>query len=360
MSDDERALRHVTALNDLVANYPDISLQIVHDVLQACQYDHKRAYDTICEMIIPPEATQQHSSNKSTPQHSQVTYAPSPQSTPSVLSQQRSVLSSSAPSRRFSPPNAPRNVRPPHPQGVWANNNMGRRYQVDSLCEKYQWMSRAHIQRLLNTYQGCIEVVEEEILHMFPVDEPQAFGGGQGIPPAQQSPLPLLPTHQQAIAKSLRDKDAAEIRNNTSSAASASCAAALVHLRHQLWEERTLLVKANVLACQTRKPVHHKRAKDIENNVKTLSAHFLDRLRQSEDYKNGLIDLHGLTKEEAIQLVEWKLLDSGRRRFRVITGKGIHSHNEQAVLRPALEKHFRTKGISFTRYEDGILSVIPR
>ncbi|PXF46489.1 hypothetical protein BWQ96_03724 [Gracilariopsis chorda] len=351
---------HVTALNDLVANYPDITLQVVHDVLQACDNDHKRAYETICEMLIPPDSPpnpphQARHQPKQTPH-------PPPSNAITFATPPKPTHTTSAPSNPTALP------QPRAPQGVWATNNtIARRYQTDHLHGKYQWMPRAQIQRLLNTYHGCLELVEEHILAMFPIDQPQAFGAGQQPNPTSttntnpsSAPAAAPPTRRQAVAESLRQKDAAELNSNSLTGATPSSTSELLRLRHKLWEQRALLSNTTILASHTRKTEHRERAKQIDHNVKRLSETLLDLIRRSDEYRNGVIDLHGLTKEEAIQLVEWKLVDSARRRFRVITGKGIHSHREQAVLRPALEKHFRSKGISFTRYEDGVLSVIPR
>lgn len=54
----------------------------------------------------------------------------------------------------------------------------------------------------------------------------------------------------------------------------------------------------------------------------------------------GTIDLHGLYVKEAIEQTEKAIADgqrSGLDELRVITGKGIHSKNHQAKIKPAVE-----------------------
>ncbi|WOO86147.1 Smr domain-containing protein [Vanrija pseudolonga] len=56
---------------------------------------------------------------------------------------------------------------------------------------------------------------------------------------------------------------------------------------------------------------------------------------------HGTIDLHGLYVKEAIERVESAIADgqrSGAQELRVITGKGIHSQNHQAKIKPAVEQ----------------------
>ncbi|KAL1405073.1 hypothetical protein Q8F55_008696 [Vanrija albida] len=56
---------------------------------------------------------------------------------------------------------------------------------------------------------------------------------------------------------------------------------------------------------------------------------------------HGTIDLHGLYVKEAIERVETAISDgqrSGAQEIRVITGKGIHSQNHQAKIKPAVEQ----------------------
>lgn len=153
-------------------------------------------------------------------------------------------------------------------------------------------------------------------------------------------------------------------------------------LRQQVWDKREVAFRANALAAQTRKPNLMADSRKKNDQLRKLSAYLLERIRATVEYQAGSIDLHGLTKDEAIQLVDWKLAESSssphhhysssihqdigaaanakvHRRFHVITGKGNNSVNGQAVLGPALERHLTAKGVSFSSCHDGIISVLP-
>lgn len=162
------------------------------------------------------------------------------------------------------------------------------------------------------------------------------------------------------MAESLRQQAADQIRRDARSQEIIyQSSKGMDILRRQLWETRQTRTRLHHLANQTRKASHVSLAKDKDAELRRLSELFLERMRRSEEYRGGVIDLHGLTKEESLQLVEWKLAENGRRRFRVITGKGRHSHNGQAVLRPALEKFFQSRGVSYSMQDDAVMSVLP-
>jgi DNA-nicking Smr family endonuclease len=59
---------------------------------------------------------------------------------------------------------------------------------------------------------------------------------------------------------------------------------------------------------------------------------------------NGTIDLHGLYVKEALDEVE-KAISNGQRvgldELRIITGKGNHSANKQAKIKPAVAEMMR-------------------
>lgn len=348
------------AFSELVAQYPDLSMSIVADVLQACDQDTDRAYTMLCEMVIPPETQN------------------SPASKPTQDTSQRTPMTKS-------PPRAPRAVRyafdpppttqtdsvptvcaavPSPPMGAWAKKSMGCRYRVDEMCDRYPWASRKVVEALFEQYGECIELVETELLHMFPIDEPIAFNGGDGTDDAQRMRpkrgMANGTAKRQVIAESLRKQAADEIRRSGASDASISMTSrSMLTLRRELWEIRAERGRLLNLAAQTRKTAHVAEARKKDDELNRLSACLLQRIRESDEYRDGQIDLHGLTKDEAIQLVEWKLGDGNGKRFRVVTGKGIHSQNGQAVLRPALEKFFRARGVSCSRIEEGVMSVIP-
>lgn len=347
----------LNALSNLVAQYPDIPTSTVADVLEACNQDPVRAYDTLCDMTIP---TNVHDVDD-IPLHPSTNHA--------------ITVTSPAP-RKQSPPRVPRAVTyappaysfantvefvaPPALQGAWASANMGRRYRVEQLCKQYEWLDPSVANALFEKYHDCVELVESDILEMFPIDEPASFARISTA--STQQPTRLTGEKRNlAIAEALRREAEAEMRRVAQAPTDTSMASpAMMQLRHQVWDLRTAAMRSNALANQTRKPSLIIDARKKNDELRRLSAYFLERIRQSREYRSGFIDLHGLTREEAIKVVGWKLAESGNQRFRLITGKGNNSLNGQAVLRPTLERYLTSRGVTFTSsYQDGIILVIP-
>lgn len=387
------------ALNKLVARYPDLTTTTVNDVLRACDYDAARAYDMLCEMVIPEDDTgitvKACQTDGSSPT---VTMTTSPLSAPTLVhthpkkqipSDLRATVTYAVPhtrSERTLPLSAPVPSLPASPKGAWATTPMARHYHVEQLISKYGWLDRSVAEALFEKNHGCIDLVELDVLEMFPVDEPIAFALITGDRTAKTSDNPRTTPYRNANQKVLkqsrgqrpaRSSDATvrremedkmrqraedDIRRVAQGMQGESVKSpSIIRLRQQLWDARLSAMQANALASQTRKSNRISDARKKTDEMHRLSTYLLERIRHSEEYRNGCVDLHGLTKDEAIQLVEWKLIDNNnaRRRFRVITGKGNHSQNGQAVLRPALERYLRSRGITFTPSGDGILSVTP-
>lgn len=382
----------------LIDKHPDFDMSTVEDVLQQCNHNYEDAYQLLCEMVIPPDASSVchndnvHTLNEAVPVDDILPKVSSPPHkihyaysspplfhtpeydsilaiTPTDDHVDVSVNSNNASS---APSLAPKHTL----HGAWAHKSMGRKYRVDQMCSRYEWIARSVVEDLFNKYHDCVELVENDILHMFPIDEPEAYGGGQqhpSDPPGQPStlspakwPRTAQSAHRRrlstehAIAESLRQQAAEEIRQHAYTPETIhQPSEGMDVLRKQLWETRQARTRLQQLANQTRKANHIANAKDKDAELRHLSKYFLGRIRQSEEYRKGVIDLHGLTKEESLQLIEWKLAENGRRRFRVITGKGVHSHNGQAVLRPALEKFFHSRGISYSVQDDAVMSILP-
>lgn len=388
--DDE--INSLENLMKLISQYPDLSNSIIADVLQQCQQDHHKAYEVICEMVIPPDASATALSTSPTaePPSQDGPVAPTrkdagvpvdvryayPHGTEAISEFHADLLSTAPQAYCVNSEGEAQGTPSASPnaalRGAWARKSMGRTYRVDQLCKRYQWLERSTIEVLCEKYGDCCELVENDILAMYPVDQPEAFNGGEDPPfsaprvpsiagtSLQGSTAPQQSPHQRAIAESLRQQDAAQIQQDSLTQERISLSSRnMATLRQELWDVRQTRMRMQQLANQTRKPIHVTQAKNKDNELQRLSASFLARMRRSEEYRNGCIDLHGLTKEEALQLIVWKLEDSGSRRFRVITGRGTHSLNGQAVLRPALERYFRSKGISFSMVGDGIMNVVP-
>ncbi|KAE8225754.1 hypothetical protein CF319_g1539 [Tilletia indica] len=67
------------------------------------------------------------------------------------------------------------------------------------------------------------------------------------------------------------------------------------------------------------------------------------------DESEGTIDLHGLTVKEAIERTENYVRDArrqGRSQIRVVTGKGLHSRDHVAKIKPAIAKLMQDENLS--------------
>ncbi|MCO5566393.1 hypothetical protein L7F22_020070 [Adiantum nelumboides] len=76
----------------------------------------------------------------------------------------------------------------------------------------------------------------------------------------------------------------------------------------------------------------------------------------------GVLDLHGLFVKEAIEKVEERIAlckKLGQKELVVIVGKGNHSKNGKAILKPMVEKYMHEYGLSVTvgKPNDGCLYV---
>ena len=342
MANEEAALEQLTFL---VANHPDISQDIVTDILNHCNHNVKQAVNILSDMfqtqsiqdtpLIPPDKEA-----SSTFYHSHIPKKPSSSKNTSSISSQ-----------------GPTPVNPTPPRGAWAQKTYAHSFRVDKLCNSYQWAKRDIIENLFEAYGGCEQLVEEQLITMFQVDEPIAFAY---LPNDKTNNSNRVDYKRQQQSQAMRVKVENELRLEASKGGPAPLSSEeLDHNRRELWEKREYRQRLQTLASQTRKPEHFIAVREQDERLHQLSQNYLQALRQSDDFRSGYLDVHGLTKEEAIQLVEWKLQETGSKRFRVITGRGTHSHLGQAVLKPALEKYLRLKGISCSPFEDGILTINP-
>lgn len=85
-------------------------------------------------------------------------------------------------------------------------------------------------------------------------------------------------------------------------------------------------------------------------------------LENNKTQPHGTIDLHGLYVKEAIEEVDKAIANgqrSGLQELRVITGKGIHSANHQAKIKPAVADLMRKYNLSaeVDRHNAGVMVV---
>lgn len=355
----------LNALSKLLTQYPDISTAVVADVFEACDQNPVRAYDTLCDMVIPAQVQAFDGMTVTTAAERPV-IVHSRARKPSPPRVSRSITYASTTPHLPLVNNGFSFASPPLLRGAWANANMGRRYRVEHLCQQYEWLDPKVANDLFEKYGDCIELVENDVLEMFPVDEPSVFATVNPAPICQQPTTVNLSngrssSNMDRTVTSVTQTDTeTELRRVAQPQPEISLSSpSMKELRQKVWEKRIIALRVNALAQQTRKPNIIADARKKTDEMYELSAYFLERIRQSREYRSGCIDLHGLTKDESIQLVDWKLSESNRHRFRLITGKGNNSLNGQAVLRPALERYLRGRRITFSSCQDGIITVTP-
>ncbi|XP_068224952.1 uncharacterized protein [Palaemon carinicauda] len=68
-----------------------------------------------------------------------------------------------------------------------------------------------------------------------------------------------------------------------------------------------------------------------------------------------VVDLHKMTRSEAIRIVNEFLAEKVRRysRVRIITGKGLHSSDGEAKVKPAIKQLLQEKGLEYQEVSGG-------
>ena len=104
-------------------------------------------------------------------------------------------------------------------------------------------------------------------------------------------------------------------------------------------------------------------AQECERRIRAVRENAVgDALVSAPNYvrENPIIDLHGFWPAEALAVLESTLLgpnDLAGTKLLVITGRGAHSRNHRAVVRPAVEKWLRDHGFSFRDVNGGSYEV---
>jgi Smr domain/CUE domain len=244
---------------------------------------------------------------------------------------------------------------------------------VDRIAAKFCWSDKAEIARLYVACGESEEVTEEELINLYPEtariacvydNQPPSPGMTRDPPPSDVgSPSSSLGTasdmERERIAAQRRARDVAEI-----AAASATALAGLhgrtqtaselrMELTVRLAERTRQRDAAQMLHIQTRRSVHSQNTKRLADEVESTWRQLFAVICGSEEFRAGSIDLHGLNVEQALEVVNAKLARGGGGRVRFITGRGNNSAGRRAVLLPIIERHLRSRGVVFSRDENG-------
>ena len=253
--------------------------------------------------------------------------------------------------------------------GAWATGNIVRRYRAEKRCTRFTRLSPQQAEHHLNKREGCDDLVDAHIFDRLPLVKPSASAcGGAFSHHHQRDQCDKNPSHGSIrrttkvfpadVATSSETVITSSIGKPTKKKEAPESLQSIKQLRRDVWSKREELTQANNLSRKTGNKRNDSNVKRLRREVDTLSAHLLDRIRSSKEFRHGFFDLHGLTRKEAVEIVESKLNTSGDQPFQVITGKGLHSKNGIPVLIPALEKYLKSRGVKST-YHDGVMSVIP-
>lgn len=414
----------LNALTKLIEHYPDMDTDTVKDVQHACDHDPVKAYDMLCQLVMPSvpsstTATLEHTSggngdhdhrtatvnvheydddDNDNDYHHRVANSNRGHSSAAAADDDDTDSETDIDASDIATQQQHQHTTatgPPVLQGAWARESMGRKYRVDELCARYAWVERRVMTSLMEKYHDCVELVEGDILQMYPIDEP-----GQYATPGQLLQHQLQQHHANDTNSNNNNNDWTYLKpttpttitavspNNNNAATTFSgpggvggdeivyqCDASIVALRNDVWKHRQRSHDLNILAAQTRKPAITAQAKRETLQMAALSDRLVHALEHTVEYQRGLpLDLHGLTRDEAIALVDRRIDKTmlqhssssssttthvaHTRRFTFITGKGHHSINGMPVLRPALERHLEKRRVPFTSSaEDGVVSM---
>lgn len=329
-------------------------MTIVADVLQSCNQDFNKAYAILLEMVIPPDTDCNITPTApSEPTNQTLSHAP-------YVQGETSFPEPTKPEPRYEPPRSEEppqsSVRPSAPlQGAWIRN-IGHQIRIESMCKKYAWMPQSEVKDLFEKNFGCVDLVEQDILKKFPIDEPQAFRD-HTTPNDEQRPHQCSKQTSDATVNSWQT--ASEANRPKQLQVDPDILQDMFAARERLWNTREEYSRLQTISSQTGNSVHADAASKKGAELTQLSEEYLAAIRASDSYRHGVIDLHGLTREEAIKLVQHILTERSSTKFRLITGRGSHSHGHRGVLGPALEKYFRDNGVAFTQ-SDGVLTVTSR
>jgi Smr domain len=230
---------------------------------------------------------------------------------------------------------------------------------VNRIAAKYGWADRKRIAALHSATGECEALTEELLLEESPEIRIIACNARTDSNVAPRKTVELhrhtgAPSSSTAssIAEALRAKDISELaaigrqREGTSGMAIAEMKSRLATLVSQRDSNQGLYAK-------TMKNRYAQESKRLDADVRETWRELLSAICDSPGFRAGDVDLHGLTVEQALEVVEVKLSQRPAGRLRFITGRGNNSSGGKSVLRPRLENYFARLGVPCTIDETG-------
>lgn len=248
--------------------------------------------------------------------------------------------------------------RPDNPHSVWSSNSSARdkpqlsfasRLCAQRLAEKYRWGDKSEIERLCEATNGNESFTEELLLEQRPelgrvavIDTSQSTASGVpsavGIHGHRQLDSHASDNSASLCADCMRSQDTAEMAEFRSIRIT-SPELRVKELRASLRQNCRNRDRVWSLFRQTQKAQLSQQAKEYEARASEDWRNLVESMCTTAAFRDGVLDLHGFTVDEAIRLVDEMLLRKPSKRLRFITGRGNNSTGHTPVLRPAIVKY---------------------
>lgn len=256
---------------------------------------------------------------------------------------------------------------------------------VDILQRKYRWADRDILVAVYEAAQGNMQTAEELLIHASPdvlsIANVGGAGGGdrgslqqqqqqqrlqqqqqqqqkQRLQQQQQGVAAATPVRRQGnrrrpgsvhVAEELRKRDVVELASGNARRGRETRDGRISRLREELYRQISERDSSQALFLRTRNQSHGQHAKRNKDAAERTWRELKACLCETEAFRSGTVDLHHLTADMAIELVDAKLGSTPPgARIVFITGRGNGSIGGRAVLLPRVQRHLTERGVSHT------------
>ena len=338
-------------LKDLLRRFPQLSTDVLQAVLESYDYNANKAFEVLCEMAIgsvdldtTPEKTIPDTPGKHLPKMNKKR----PKSKRGVSIPVHTTKSG---------------YNPWITKGKNDGVTFADRMKVERMSSQYPWADKKYIEDLLVHYSGSTELVELQLLSMFPVDQIEAFTNFRETTVPTESDRKSMNsnggTHRRkVIAEALRRADEKDIQHNFNKADENVLREEIEELKADINKHVSLRNQCYRMTSLTRDTKQRDEAKYHEKVIEEFSERLIELVMLLPDFKGDQLDLHGFSVNQALALVGKKVDQvmalKNCRRLTIITGRGKHSVNMKSILRPAVEKYVKDRQLRCSsNREDG-------
>jgi Smr domain len=233
---------------------------------------------------------------------------------------------------------------------------------VNRIAETYRWADKNRIACLHWAAGECEALTVELLLDESPelrsvackLASPSRSSSHIALPHALSNAGASKASASVHVAEALREQDITELAAASRPNGTVSSANLIDGLRSDL-DSFTRERECNqALYGRTRKSKFAQEAKRLDADVRQAWTKLLAAIRNSPSFRAGDVDMHGLTAEQAIEVVDAKLSEGGGvGKIRFITGRGNNSSGGRSILRPRVENHLSMLGIPYSVDDTG-------